>query len=62
MYTVLRLDDKFITLKIVYKGCSKIVPPILLYSPTMTEADVGSTAVEAQPSHQCSILFCCHIL
>jgi len=38
----------------------KAMPPILLCWPTTSEVDVG-VAAEAQPSHQYSILFCCHV-
>ena len=37
-----------------------IMLPTLLWWPTMSEADVGSMAVEAELSHQYSIIFCCH--
>jgi len=39
----------------------KVIPPVLLCQPMMSEADVGSMAVEIEPSHQYSITFCCHV-
>ena len=42
--------------KVSLKGSlQKVMPPILVYWPTMLEADGGSMAVEAEPSHQYSI-------
>ena len=35
----------------------KVLPPILLYWPTVSDADVGVMAVEIEPSHQYSITF-----
>lgn len=36
------------------------MPPILLCGPTTSEAnDGGGIAVEVEPSHQYSIIFCC---
>ena len=43
------------------RAAPKIMPPILLCWPAMTEADIGGMAVEAEPSHQYSIIFCCHV-
>jgi len=37
------------------------MPPILLCWPTVSEADVGCMAVEAEPSHQYSIKCCCPV-
>ena len=37
----------------------KVMPPILLCWPMTSEEDVGDVAVEAEPSHQYSIAFCC---
>ena len=34
---------------------------ILLCWPTTSEADVSGMAVKAEPSHQHSITFCCHL-
>ena len=39
----------------------KVMPPILWCWPTMSEADVGGMAEEAESSHQCSITFCCRV-
>jgi len=39
----------------------KVMPPILWYCQTMSEADIGGMAVEIDPSHQYSITFCCHV-
>jgi len=35
---------------------------ILLCWPITSEADGGGMAVEAEPSHQYSITFCCHTI
>ena len=39
----------------------KTVPPILLCWSITSEADVGGVAVEAEPSHQYSVICCCHL-
>jgi len=39
----------------------KGTPPDLFSWPICSEADVGATAVEAEPSHQHSITFGCHV-
>ena len=39
----------------------KVTPSILLCQPTTSEADVGGTAVQVEPSHQYSFTFCCHV-
>jgi len=39
----------------------KLMPPILLCWPTMSEADVGGMAVEVEPSHHYSVKFCCRV-
>ena len=39
----------------------KVMPLILLYWPMTSEMDVGSMAVEAEPLHQFSATFCCHV-
>ena len=39
----------------------KVVHPILLCWPMMSEADVGGMAVESEPFHQYPIIFCCHV-
>ena len=36
------------------RAALKVMPPILLYWPTVLEVDVGGMAVEAEPT------FCCH--
>ena len=38
------------------RAAPKVMPPISWCQPTKAEADVDSTAVEAEPSHQYSIL------
>ena len=38
----------------------KVMFPILLYWPTVSEVDVGGMAVEVEPFCQHSIKFCCH--
>jgi len=37
----------------------KVMPPISLYWPMESEVDVGGTVVEAEPSQQYLITFCC---
>jgi len=37
----------------------KLMPPVLVWWPTMLEADVGDMAVEVEPSCQYSVKFCC---
>ena len=39
----------------------KVIPPILLCCPTTSETDVGDIAVEAEPSQQYSVMFCCRV-
>ena len=39
----------------------KVMVSILLYLPTLSKAEVGGMAVEAEPSHQYSITHCCHV-
>ena len=39
----------------------EVMPPTLWRWPTMSEADVGGMAEEAESSHQCSITFCCRV-
>ena len=43
------------------RAAPKVMPPILLYWPAMSEVDVGGMALEAEPSHQYSITFCCRV-
>jgi len=38
----------------------KVMPPILLCWPMMSEKDVGGMAVEVEPFQQYFITFCCH--
>ena len=38
----------------------KVMPPILFCWTVMLELDGGGMAVEAEPSHQYPIIFCCH--
>ena len=44
---------------IITRAVPKIIPPILLCWPTTSGADVGSMAVEVNPSHQYSTMICC---
>ena len=37
----------------------KVMPPVLLCLPTMSEANIGGTSIEFEPSHQYSITFYC---
>ena len=37
----------------------KVMPPILLCQPMISEADVSGVAVEAETSHHYFIMFCC---
>ena len=39
----------------------KVMAPILLGWLMMSEAEVGGMVVEVEPSHQYSIVFCCHV-
>ena len=39
----------------------KVMPPVLLCWLTTSEEDVGGMAVDAEPSQQYSILFCCQV-
>ena len=48
-------------LQLYVRAALEVMPPILLSWPTMSELDVGEMAVEAEPSHQYSITFCCYI-
>ena len=41
------------------KAALKVMPPIFLCWPMMTEVYVGGTAVVTEPSHQYSITSCC---
>ena len=41
------------------RAALKVMPPVLLFWSMMSEADVGGIAVEAEPSHQYSVTFCC---
>ena len=43
----------------VMRAALKVMPPMLCW-PTMSEEDVGGTAVKVEPSHQYCIPFCCH--
>ena len=43
------------------KAAPKIMPPVLLYWPTMSEADVGDMAIENELYHQYSVIFCCYV-
>ena len=46
---------------IVYfmRAALKVMPLVLFPRPMMSEADVGRTAVEVEPSNQYSITCCC---
>jgi len=43
------------------RGLLWIMPPVLLYWCTTSEADVGGTAVEVEPSYLYSVMCCCHV-
>ena len=43
------------------RAAPKVMPPVLLCWPTMSESDGGGTAVEAEPSCQFPITFCCRV-
>jgi len=43
------------------RAAPKVMHPILLFWPTMANADVFGMAVEAEPSHQYSVTLCCHV-
>ena len=55
MFCYLHVND------IVYfmRAALKVMPPLLLCWPLMSEADVGDVAVEVEPSYQRSIACCC---
>ena len=36
----------------------KVMPPVLLCWPTMSDVDVGGMAAEVEPSHQYAVIFC----
>jgi len=42
------------------RAAPKVMFAILLHQPTMSEADVGDIAVQAEHSYQYSITFCCY--
>ena len=44
---------------LIMKAALKVVPLILWCWPTVSEADIGGMAVEAEPSQQYFILCCC---
>jgi len=47
---------------VVRKAAPKVMPPILLCWPIMSEADVGGAVVDVEPSHQYShVTFYCHV-
>jgi len=37
----------------------KVMPPILLFWLTTSEANIGDTGAEVEPSHQYPVIFCC---
>ena len=41
------------------RAALKVMPPVLLYWPTVSEVDAGGMAVEGETSHQYSLMFCC---
>ena len=41
------------------RAALKVMPPILLYLPTISEVDVGGMAVAVEPSHQYSVTCRC---
>ena len=43
------------------RAAPKVKPPILLCWPTTSEADAGDITVEAEPSQQHSVTFCCRV-
>jgi len=43
------------------KAAPKVMPHILLCWPAISEVSVGAMAVEAEPSYQYFITFCCHV-
>ena len=45
----------------IMRAALKVMPPVLLCWPMMSEADVGGMAVEDQPSHQNCLTVCCHV-
>ena len=43
------------------RAAPKVMTPILLGWPMMSEAYVDNMAIEAEPFHQYSITFCCYV-
>ena len=43
----------------MYMSGPKVMPPILLLLPIVSEMDAGDMAVEVEPSHEYSVTFCC---
>ena len=43
------------------RAALKVMPPVLWCRPMMSEADTDGMTVEAEPSHQYSVAFCCHV-
>ena len=45
----------------IMRAAPKVMLPVLLCWLTMSEVDIGGVAVEAEPSHQYSVTFSCHV-
>ena len=45
----------------IMRAALKVMPPVLLCWPMMSEADVGGMAVEVETSWQYSVKFHCHV-
>ena len=62
---VMLLAKTMLKNSVVYFLCMratlKIMPPVLLSWPMTSESDAGGMAVEVEPFHQYSIIFCCHV-
>jgi len=43
------------------RAALKVMPPILLCWPPMSEVDVGGVVAEVEPSHRYPITCCCHV-
>jgi len=44
------------------RSALKVMPPILVWWPTTSEADVGGVAVQTETSQQYFFTFYCHVI
>ena len=52
----------FSSVSIPARAAPKVMPTISLCCPITSEADVGGMVVEAKPSHQYSVTYCCRMI